>query len=154
MVVVAVGNDGQFRAFCRAIGDPALGADPRFATNALRVTNRAELIPLLTALTVKRTTHDWIEVLEAAGVPCGPINTVDQVFEEAQAKHRGLVVEQPRDDLAAPVKTVASPFRLSETPVSYRHAPPALGEGTDEVLDEMLGLSAGDIAALRDKGVV
>ena len=87
-------------------------------------------------------------------MPCGPINTVDQVFDEPQAKHRGLVVEQPRADLAGPVKTVASPFRLSETPVSYRHAPPALGADTDAVLGERLGLDAAKVAALRDKGVV
>ncbi|MBX7248826.1 MAG: CoA transferase [Caulobacteraceae bacterium] len=154
MVVIAVGNDGQFRGLCRALGDEGLADDPRFIGNAARVRNRAELVPLLTALTVKRTTHAWIDVLEAAGVPCGPINRIDQVFEEAQAKHRRLVVEQSRSDLNGPVKTVASPFRLSETPVDYRRAPPALGADTEAVLGERLGLEAAAIVDLREKGVI
>lgn len=153
-IVIAVGNDGQFHALTRALGDPALADDPRFVGNRNRVKHRAVLVPMLKALTAKRTTTEWIALLEPAGVPCGPINTVDKVFEEPQAIHRKLVVEQARADLADPVKTVASPFRLSETPVSYRNAPPALGEGTDEVLGKMLGLDADEIAALRAKGVV
>jgi crotonobetainyl-CoA:carnitine CoA-transferase CaiB-like acyl-CoA transferase len=154
MVVIAVGNDGQFRALVRELGDEALADDPRFKGNAARVRNRAELIPLLTALTVRRATHDWIAALEAAGVPCGPINTIDQVFEEDQARHRGLVVEQTRADLDAPVKTVASPFRLSRTPVEYRRAPPALGADTEAVLAERLGLDPAAVAELRAKGAV
>ena len=153
-LVIAVGNDGQFRALCGALGAEALGADPRFATNALRVANRAELIPAITALTVKRTTDEWIGALETAGVPCGPINTVDRVFEEPQAKARGLVVEQARADLAEPVRTVASPLRLSETPVAYRRAPPALGADTAAVLAERLGLDGAEIERLRAVGVL
>jgi crotonobetainyl-CoA:carnitine CoA-transferase CaiB-like acyl-CoA transferase len=87
-------------------------------------------------------------------VPCGPINTVDRVFAEPQAQHRGLVVDQARADLAETVQTVASPIRLSQTPVSYRHAPPALGADTETVLGEALGLSVNEIAALREAGVV
>ncbi|NEX94147.1 CaiB/BaiF CoA-transferase family protein [Caulobacter sp. 17J65-9] len=153
-IVVAVGNDGQYRALCKALGDEALGEDHRFLTNALRVANRAELIPLLTALTETGTTHHWIKALEAAGVPCGPINTIDAVFAEPQAKARGLVVEQAREDLAIPVKTVASPVRLSQTPVAYVTPPPALGEHTDQVLAARLGLSPERIAQLRAAGVV
>lgn len=153
-LVIAVGNDGQFHALCKALGEPALADDPRFTGNRNRVRNRAELIPLLKGLTVARTTTDWIAVLEPLGVPCGPINTVDKVFEEPQAVHRKLVVEQARADLAEPVKTVASPFRLSETPVAYRCAPPALGADTEAVLGSVLGLDAARVAALREKGVI
>ena len=152
-VVVAVGNDGQFRSLCAALGAPDLGGDARFTTNALRVEHRAELVGALAPLFAPRTTDAWIAALEAAGVPCGPINTIDRVFEEAQAQARGLVVSQERADLSDPVRTVASPIRLSQTPVAYDRAPPALGQDTDEVL-EGLGLSKAEIADLRASGVV
>lgn len=134
MVVIAVGNDGQFRALARALGVAPMGADPRFATNALRVQHRAELSPTLSALTANFTMKGLMAALEAAGVPCGPVNTVDQVFEEPQAIHRGLTVEQSRPDLVAPIRTVASPIRLSKTPVRYHAPPPKLGQDTDDVL--------------------
>ena len=134
MVVIAVGNDGQFRALARALGVEPMGADPRFSTNALRVQNRTELSPTLSALTAGFTMKALMAALEAAGVPCGPVNTIDQVFEEPQAIHRGLVVEQSRDDLATPIRTVASPIRMSRTPVRYDLAPPMLGQDTDAVL--------------------
>lgn len=134
MVVIAVGNDGQFRALAKALGVAPMGADPRFATNALRVQHRAELSPALSALTAGFTMKGLMAALEAAGVPCGPVNTVDQVFEEPQALHRGLTVEQSRDDLATPIRTVASPIRLSKTPVRYDAPPPKLGQDTDDVL--------------------
>jgi len=134
MVVIAVGNDGQFRALAKALGVAPMGVDPRFATNALRVQHRAELSHALSALTAGFTMKGLMAALEAAGVPCGPVNTVDQVFEEPQAKHRGLTVEQTRPDLSAPVRTVASPIRMSRTPVTYDLPPPALGADTDEVL--------------------
>jgi crotonobetainyl-CoA:carnitine CoA-transferase CaiB-like acyl-CoA transferase len=134
MVVIAVGNDGQFRALAKALGVAPMGADPRFATNALRVQHRAELSPTLSALTAGFTMKALMAALEAAGVPCGPVNTIDQVFEEPQALHRGLTVEQSRPDLAAPIRTVASPIRLSKTPVRYDVPPPRLGQDTDAVL--------------------
>ncbi|MFZ4164890.1 CaiB/BaiF CoA transferase family protein [Brevundimonas sp. NPDC058933] len=134
MVVIAVGNDGQFRALARALGVAPMGVDPRFATNALRVQHRVELSPTLSALTAGFTMKGLMAALEAAGVPCGPVNTVDQVFEEPQAIHRGLTVEQSRDDLAVPIRTVASPIRLSKTPVRYDAPPPKLGQDTDDVL--------------------
>uniref|UniRef100_UPI00262B3BB4 CaiB/BaiF CoA transferase family protein n=1 Tax=uncultured Brevundimonas sp. TaxID=213418 RepID=UPI00262B3BB4 len=133
-VVIAVGNDSQFRALAQALGAPGLGADPRFTTNALRIEHRAALTAELSALTAGLTMHGLMAALEAAGVPCGPVNTVDQVFAEPQAKHRGLEVTQTRADLPAPVRTVASPIRLSVTPVAYDRPPPALGADTDEVL--------------------
>lgn len=134
MVVIAVGNDGQFRRLCAALGAPDLGTDPRFASNADRIAHRAVLTAELSSLTAACDMAGLMSRLEAAGVPCGPVNTVDQVFAESQAAHRGLVVEQTRPDLAAPVRTVASPIRLSRTPVAYDRPPPALGADTDEVL--------------------
>ncbi|WP_313101493.1 CaiB/BaiF CoA-transferase family protein [Brevundimonas sp.] len=134
MVVIAVGNDGQFRALAKALGVEAMGADPRFATNALRVQHRVELSPTLSALTAAFTMKGLMAALEAAGVPCGPVNTIDQVFEEPQALHRGLTVEQSRPDLATPIRTVASPIRLSKTPVRYDAPPPKLGQDTEAVL--------------------
>lgn len=137
MVVIAVGNDGQFRALAAALGAPGLGADPRFLTNALRIEHRAVMTAELSALTAGLTMHGLMVKLEAAGVPCGPVNTVDQVFDEPQAKHRGLEVTQARADLSGPVRTVASPIRMSVTPVAYDRPPPALGQDTDEVLGSL-----------------
>lgn len=153
-VIVAVGNDGQFRSLCAALGAPGLATDARFPTNALRVENRLALAAVLAPLFLARTTDGWIAALEAAGVPCGPINTVDRVFAEPQAEARGLTVVQTREGLAEPVRTVASPIRLSETPVAYDRPPPALGQDTEAVLAERLGLSSDEIAALRETGVV
>jgi crotonobetainyl-CoA:carnitine CoA-transferase CaiB-like acyl-CoA transferase len=153
-IVIAVGNELQFRALCRALGEEALADDPRFRTNADRVTNRTELIPILEARTRSLPAAQWIEALEPAGVPCGPVNTVEQVFAEPHAAARELVVEQRRDDLTEPVRTVASPLRLSRTPPSYDSPPPALGAHTEEVLSERLGLSSSDIAELREAGAV
>lgn len=134
MVVIAVGNDGQFRSLCTALEVEAMGTEPRFATNAQRTAHRGELTALLSDRTTRHGMKALMARLEAAGVPCGPVNTIDQVFEEPQAVQRGLVVEQTRGDLDGVVKTVASPIRLSRTPVVYDRPPPALGEHTDEVL--------------------
>lgn len=133
-VVIAVGNDGQFRALCGALGVEGLGTDHRFLTNAVRIEHRAALTAELSALTARHGMKALMAMLEAAGVPCGPVNTIDQVFDEPQARHRGLYVEQSRGDLSDPVRTVASPIRMSRTPVVYDLPPPALGEHTDEVL--------------------
>jgi len=139
MVVIAVGNDGQFRALCGALGAPGMGSDPRFTTNAARIEHRAVLTAELSALTAGHGMKALMALLEAAGVPCGPLNTVDQVFAEPQALHRRLEVEQTRADLSAPVRTVASPIRLSRTPVRYDRPPPALGADTEEVLGGLNG---------------
>ncbi|GAD58841.1 LOW QUALITY PROTEIN: L-carnitine dehydratase/bile acid-inducible protein F [Brevundimonas abyssalis TAR-001] len=133
-VVIAVGNDGQFRALCQALGEPDLGTDDRFAANAGRVANRDQLGPILSALTAPLTMAALMQRLEQAGVPCGPVNTVDQVFAEPQAVARGLTVEQTRPDLNAPVRTVASPIRMDGAPLVSDRPPPALGEHTDAVL--------------------
>jgi crotonobetainyl-CoA:carnitine CoA-transferase CaiB-like acyl-CoA transferase len=153
-VIIAVGNDGQFRALSRALGEPGLAEDPRFITNALRVENRHRLAERIGAVTRTRPAQHWVDVLEAAGVACGPINTIDKVFEEPQARARDLLVEQRRDDVAAPVRSVASPIRMSRTPVAYRSPPPALGADTEAVLTGLLGLSPEDLDRLRAQGIV
>jgi crotonobetainyl-CoA:carnitine CoA-transferase CaiB-like acyl-CoA transferase len=153
-VVLAVGNDGQFRAFCRAAGVQALGQDPLFATNAARVDNRQALNAAMDPIMRARSSADWLALMEAAGVPCGPINTIEQVFQEPQAVARELVVEQTRADLAAPIHSVASPLRLSRTPPAYPRPAPALGQDTRAVLARDLGLSPEQIDALADEGVI
>ncbi|AHF70217.1 MULTISPECIES: CaiB/BaiF CoA transferase family protein [Pseudomonas] len=151
--ILTVGNDSQFRKFAEVAGQAQWADDPRFRTNTLRVANRAELIPLIRQVTVFRTTAQWVEVLEAAGVPCGPINDLAQVFADPQVQARGLAIEMPHA-LGGSVAQVASPIRLSETPVEYRRAPPLLGEHTQEVLQNILGLKAEEVLALREAGVL
>ena len=143
MVVIAVGNDGQFRSLCTALGEPDLGTDERFAANAGRVANRDQLGPILSALTGPLTMAALMKRLEDAGVPCGPVNTVDQVFAEPQAVARDLTVEQTRHDLNAPVRTVASPIRMNGAPAVADRPPPALGQHTDEVLARYRGQEPG-----------
>jgi crotonobetainyl-CoA:carnitine CoA-transferase CaiB-like acyl-CoA transferase len=147
-MILAVGNDGQFARFCEVAGHPELATDPRFATNKARVGNRDTLIPLLNKITIQRSTAAWIAALEAVSVPCGPINTLAQVFEDPQVLARGLRVDMHHPDVGT-VPQVASPFRLSATPVDYRLPPPLLGEHTDAVLQDVLGLSTEAIAQLR-----
>jgi crotonobetainyl-CoA:carnitine CoA-transferase CaiB-like acyl-CoA transferase len=151
--ILAVGNDGQFRKFCEVAGLPALPDDPRFATNKARVAHRAELIPLLRQTTVFKTTAEWVALLEAAGVPCGPINDLAQVFADPQVQARGLKVEL-RNSMGSITPQVASPLRLSATPVNYHLAPPLLGEHTDALLQRLLGLDADNITRLRTAGVI
>jgi crotonobetainyl-CoA:carnitine CoA-transferase CaiB-like acyl-CoA transferase len=137
-MIVAVGNDAQFARLAESAGHAEWASDDRFATNAARVANRAVLIPLLRQATVLRTTREWIERLEAAGVPCGPINRLDEVFADPQVVARGLRVDLPHP-VAGTVPGVANPIRLSASPVAYRTAPPLLGQHTDEVLRDWLG---------------
>ena len=151
--ILTVGNDSQFRKFTEVAGRPELGGDPRFATNKLRVANRAELVPLIRQLTVFKTTAEWVAQLEAVGVPCGPINDLAQVFADPQVRARGLAMHLPHA-LAGLVPQVASPIRLSETPVEYRNAPPLLGGHTQQVLERVLGLDAGVVEGLRRSGVL
>ncbi|MBT0961483.1 CaiB/BaiF CoA transferase family protein [Denitromonas iodatirespirans] len=152
-MILAIGNDAQFARFCESAGQPALATDPRFATNAARVAHRNELIPKLNALTVTRSTAEWIARLESRAVPCGPINTVADVFDDPQVQARGMRVDLPHP-LAGQVPQVGCPIRLSDTPVSYRNAPPLLGCDTDRVLAEVLGLSADALADLKAQKIV
>jgi len=151
--ILTVGNDSQFRKFAEVAGQAQWADDPRFATNKQRVAHRAELIPLIRQATVFKTTAEWVTALERAGVPCGPINDVAQVFADPQVQARGLRIELPHA-LGGTVPQVASPIRLSGTPVEYRRAPPLLGEHTSEVLTRLLGLSGETVMALREAGVL
>jgi len=152
-VILACGNDNLFRKFCEVAGTPELAADPRFTTNGKRVENRVALTKILDGVFATRTTHDWVEALEAAGVPNGPINTIAQVFAEPQAIARGLRIELPHP-LAGQVALTRSPMRFSATTVEHERPPPLLGEHTDEVLRGVLGLGEGEIAKLRAEGAV
>jgi glutaryl-CoA transferase len=152
-VILACGNDNLYRKFCEAAGCAELAADPRFATNGKRVENRAEMTRLLAQVFAKRATREWVELLEAAGVPNGPINDVAQVFEEPQVKARNVKLELEHP-VAGRLPTVASPMRFSATPVEHRLAPPVLGQHTDEVLRGLLRLSDAEIARLRADGVI
>ncbi len=151
--ILTVGNDSQFRKFAEVAGQSQWATDPRFLTNKLRVANRGELIPLIRQATVFKTTAQWVDELEAAGVPCGPVNDLAQVFDDPQVLARGLAIELPHA-LGGRVAQVASPIRLSETPVEYRRAPPLLGEHTSQVLQELLGMSGDEVVALREAGVL
>lgn len=151
--ILTVGNDSQFRKFAEVAGQPHWADDPRFATNTQRVAHRSELIPLIRQATVFKTTSEWIVALERAGVPCGPINDVAQVFADPQVQARGLRLDLPHA-LGGLVPQVASPIRLSGTPVEYRRAPPLLGEHTLEVLTGVLGLPEEAVMTLRKAGIL
>jgi crotonobetainyl-CoA:carnitine CoA-transferase CaiB-like acyl-CoA transferase len=139
--------------FCGAANVAALASDPRFVTNADRVDNREMIVGLLKPVLAARSTADWIAALEAANVPCGPINNISQVFADPQALARTLTISMAHE-AAGPIDLVASPLRLTKTPPEYRSAPPILGQHTDEVLNGVLGLSPSDIKILRSQGVV
>jgi len=158
-MLLAVGNDGQFARFSEAAGQPQWARDARFVTNTDRVRHRDALIPLIETETRKHTTAEWIALLEHRAVPCGPINTVAQAFDDTQVKARQLLVQQPLSPAAAAqtgvasIASVASPLRLMDTPPVLHRAPPTLGEHTDEVLLE-LGLDDAALAHLHSTGVV
>jgi crotonobetainyl-CoA:carnitine CoA-transferase CaiB-like acyl-CoA transferase len=154
-MLLAIGNNGQFARFCEAAGNAEWAADARFASNTLRVKHRGVLIPMMEELTRTRTTADWVTLLEDKAVPCGPINDIAQAFDDAQVKSRGLAVTLPRHagDGIESITGVASPLRLTATPPVLRHAPPALGQHTREVLAEF-GIDVARFDALRSAGVV
>ena len=152
-IVVAVGNDGQWQQYCAAIERPDLAAQPRWAKVTGRITGRQELVPELARTMLTRSRAEWLERLEARGVPCGPINDYRQVFEDPQVRHRQLRVDLPRPDGSA-VSTIASPLRLQGTPPVYDRAPPTLGDSTYEVLTGLLGLTAEEIARHRANRIV
>lgn len=154
-IVVAVGNDNQFRTFAGILGEPELADQPLFATNDSRVRNRQEVVAHIQAIMQTKPSAYWLAELEANKIGCGPINTLDQVFEDPHVKAREMVVNIPHP-LAGPdgAQLIASPLRLSETPVEYRHHPPLLGQHTDEVLRDVLGYDADKIAGLRESGAI
>ncbi|MGO4723449.1 MULTISPECIES: CaiB/BaiF CoA transferase family protein [unclassified Inquilinus] len=138
-LILAVGNDSQFAKFCDAAGRPDLAADPRFATNQSRVRNRDVLVPIVAGLIAEKSRGHWLETLERRQVPCGPINTIDQVFADPQVAAREMRIEMQHPLAPEPVALIGSPIKLSETPVTYRHAPPACGADGDAVLRDWLG---------------
>ena len=152
-LILAVGNDSQFASFCKVAGRPELAADPRYGTMPGRITNRATLLPLLREIFARRPSAQWIAELEAANVPCGPINNYKEVFEDPQVRHRGLKIEIPHQ-AGVPCPTVASPMRFSETPVEYMVPPPLLGEHTREVLGSLLGLGDGELDRLATQKII
>ncbi|SHJ86962.1 Crotonobetainyl-CoA:carnitine CoA-transferase CaiB [Roseomonas rosea] len=150
--VLAVGNDGQFRKLCEAIGRPEWGVDERFATNAARVTNNPALTPLLTECFRAFRRDALMQALDAAGVPCAPINDIPQVFEDPQIRHRQMLRKLPHP-VAGTVPQVVSPLRFAESPLRFDRAPPTLGQHTAEVLAE-LGLDEASVADLAGRGVI
>lgn len=152
-LIIAVGNDSQFAKFCDVIGSPELAADERYATNTNRIRHREVLIALLQDILVKRTVADWIARIEPAGVPCGPINNIAQVFEHPQVRHRGMKIELPHPS-AGTTPMVANPIKFSATPVTYGKAPPTLGQHTKQILSTIGGFSESDIAQLTERGII
>ncbi|MGH8799028.1 MAG: CaiB/BaiF CoA transferase family protein [Casimicrobiaceae bacterium] len=152
-LILAVGNDDQFARFCGVAGRGEWAQDPRFARNGSRVRNRDVVVPLIAEAIRNRTQRDWLDRLEAAGVPCGPINRLDQVFADPQVVARGMRIDMPHP-LAGTVPQVGTPLKFSATPVAYTRAPPLLGEHTRDVLSARLSLSSAELADLAARGVI
>jgi len=152
-LIVAVGNETQFARMCEVIGRPELARDARFATNAARVNHREEIVAILREIFAPRTMRHWLDALERVGVPCGPINTIADVFADPQVQARCLRLDLPHPATGS-VPSVANPIRYSATPIAYRSAPPMLGADTDEILRETLGVTPDEIARLRKAGII
>lgn len=153
--ILAVGNDQQFRRFCEFAKHPELADDPRYTTNTARVEHREVLVPLLADITRQQPRSHWLAGLEELGVPCGPVNDLEQVFADPQVQHRQMRVTLPhRLAGQGEVALIGNPLNFSATPVSYRRPPPTLGEHTGEVLEELLGFGAERLERLRDAGVI
>ncbi len=152
-LIVAVGNDGQFARFCEVMGVAEWAADPRFATNPQRVRHRDLLVGMIAERLRQRPAREWLAALEPAGVPCGPINDLEQVFADPQVRHRGMRVAAPHP-AAGEVTMVANPIKFSATPIAHDRAPPLLGQHTAEVLGHVLGLDAAAIDALHRENVI
>ncbi|MCW9033199.1 MAG: CoA transferase [Rhodospirillales bacterium] len=152
-MIMGAGNDKQFRDFCKEVGCSELSDDPRFTNNQARVANREILIPIISEIIATRTTNEWVETLEHLHVPCGPINNLDQVFDDPQVKARGLKIDLPHST-AGTVPSVAMPIRLSKTPAEYRTAPQLLGESTRSVLTELCDINEETLRALEKSGVI
>ena len=154
-VIMAANNDRQFNSFCELVGRTDLLEDPRFATNAERVRNRDVVVLVVQEIMRERPTSFWVEELPRISVTCGPINTLDQVFSDPHVKARGMQITMPYDGAqGGSVDLVANPIKMSKTDVSYRHSPPKLGEQTDAILEDVLGLNEAATRALREDGII
>ena len=153
-IILAVANDGQFDRFCEFAGAGHLAADGRFSTNVERVRNRCALIPLLTGIIAARPSRHWLEGLEACTVSCGPINTIDQVFDDPHVQARDMEIAMAHPLAEKPARLIGSPLKMSATPPTYDLPPPLLGEHTDTVLGELLDMGDDEVAGLRERGVV
>jgi len=152
-LILAVGNDAQFARFCDLVGQPELASDERFKTNSNRVKNRDFLIPGLAEIMLTQKTDAWLEQLNQKGIPCGPIANIDQVFDNPQVQHRGMLLELDHP-VAGKVPSVANPIRLSESAVTYDKAPPLLGQHTEQVVCDLLGLGRDQIDQLINDGII
>ncbi len=152
-MIATVGNDSQFANFCRTLGRAKWAEDERFATNSQRVQHRTELVQLINTVTQTRTTDTWISLMEAAGVPCGPINTLDKVFANPQVVARGMQVEMEHV-VSGTVSLVANPIHMSASPVDYRYPPPTVGQHTQEVLQGWLAMGENEVEVLRNQGII
>jgi crotonobetainyl-CoA:carnitine CoA-transferase CaiB-like acyl-CoA transferase len=152
-MILAIGNDTQFERFCRLAGKPELASDQRFQKNNGRVQNRDALIPQVSEIMRTRTTDWWLDQLNKKGIPCGPINNLDQVFANPQVQHRGMQLKLDHPGTGR-VASVANPIQFSDTPIEYHQAPPMLGQHTDQVLSEVLGLDLNQIGRLRAEEII
>ncbi len=152
-IIMAVGTDRQYAEYCRIVGAPHLATDDRFVRNQGRVENREVLIPLLAPFMLARTTSEWVDAFEAASVPCGPINSIDQVFANEQVLARGLQIGLTRDD-GVQIPGVANPIVFSETPVTYEKPSPRLGDGTSKVLSTILNIDPTELQRLRQNKTI
>lgn len=154
-IALAIGNDAQFARFCKYAGAPELASDPRFSANDQRVTHRDALTQYVRELIASKPLQAWLDGLSALGIPCGPVNTVEQALNDPQATNRGMRISMPHPDaLNQEVELIGNPVKFSKTPVSYRRHPPALGEQGDSVLRNILGLDPTQIQKLKNKGVI
>ncbi len=152
-VILAIGNDAQFQRFCKEAKRKDLADDKRFQTNPLRNANRNELIPEMEKIMASRSSADWMTSLKTVDVPCGPINTIEEVFEDPQVQHRGLKIELDHP-LSGKVSGVANPIKFSETPIQYSKVAPILGEDTKTVLQDIIGKSAAEIELLKKNKII
>ena len=154
-IVLSIGNDPTFERFCKLAGEEKLLGDARFKTNADRVSNREFVTNTLNEITKKHKSDWWLTELEKQKIGCGPINTLSEVFSDPHVKAREMVVQMDHKKTGkAPLKLIANPIKMEQTPPTYRMAPPLLGEHTDEILSEKIGLSKSEIINLKDKGII
>jgi crotonobetainyl-CoA:carnitine CoA-transferase CaiB-like acyl-CoA transferase len=152
-IILAIGNDAQFARFCALAGKSELALDERYLKNSARVRFRESLLPVVNEIMLSKSSADWLEQLNQRGIPCGPINNVDQVFADPQVRHRGMKIDLSHP-VAGRVDSVANPIKLSQTPIEYQLSPPMLGQHTDEVLGRLLDLDSDAIAALREAAII